>query len=213
MEKSTVNNTNDIEEHVENERLKGRNSQIWQLHLSGWTQERIGAKFGISHARVSQILKQIRASIPDPTRHELITTEIERLDYVLTKCWEVMEDTHLAKSGGRVVHDIVEYAHDEEGNILTDDNGNPVPAELRKLHDSAPILQAADRVIVAGRERRRLLGLDAPQRAEHSGPQGGPIPVDVTELSPDQVRRRAQQISEEVARAYENSDEAEGNDG
>lgn len=172
MEKSTANDTNDTEEHVESERLKGRNSQIWHLHLSGWTQERIGAKFGITHARVSQILKQIRASIPEATRQDLITTEVERLDYILTKTVEVLERSHvIVTPSGRVAHEIVEYAHDEDGNIRIDEHGHPIPKKLRKVLDDGPILQAVDRVAAIGRERRRLLGLDAPTNAkvEHEG--------------------------------------------
>lgn len=172
MEKSTANDTNDTEEHVENERLKGRNGQIWHLHLSGWTQERIGAKFGITHARVSQILKQIRASIPEATRQDMITTEVERLDYVLHKCWEVMERTHVVvSSNGRVAHEITEYALDENGDILINEHGHPVPKKMRKVVDDGPTLQAANAIMAAGRERRRLLGLDAPTNAkvEHEG--------------------------------------------
>lgn len=209
MEKTTETISNDTDAFVEGERLKGRNSEIWHLYLSGWTQERIGAKFGITRGRVSQILKQIRESIPKATRQELIDIEVERLDWVTSVCAEQMQDTYLLTNGGRIVHEIVEYALDDEGNPRIDDFGNPVPAKLRKLHDSGPVLQAADRFMMASKERRRLLGLDSPTKAEHSGPEGGPIAVDVAELSPDQVRRRAQQISEEVARAYEDHDQDE----
>lgn len=209
MEETSHFISNDSDEFANNERLKGRNSQIWKLHLEGWTQERIGEKFGISRGRVSQILKQIRASIPQTTRQELIDTEVERLDWVTSMCADLMQGTYLLTNGGRIVHEITEYALDDEGNPRIDDFGNPVPAKLRKLHDPGPVLQAADRFLAASKERRRLLGLDSPKRAEHSGPDGRPIAVDVAELSPDEIRRRAQQIYQEVGRAYEDHDEAE----
>lgn len=172
MEKSKETSPNDTDEFVEGERLKGRNSEIWHLHLSGWTQERIGAKFGITRGRVSQILKQIRASISEATRQDLITTEVERLDYILAKTVEVLERPHMVISqSGRIVHEITEYALDEDGNYLLDKHGNPVPKKLRKVQDDGPTLQAIDRVAAIGRERRKLLGLDAPTNAkvEHEG--------------------------------------------
>lgn len=209
MEEATESGANDDEVYVEKERLKGRNSEIWKLHLEGWTQERIGAKFEITQARVSQILQQIRASIPKATRQELINTEVERLDWVTSLCAELMQGTYLLTNGGRIVHEITEYALDDEGNPRIDDFGNPVPAQLRKLHDPGPVLQAADRFLAASKERRRLLGLDSPTKAEHSGPDGGPIAVDMAELSPEEIQRRARTIFEEVNRAYEDHDEAD----
>lgn len=172
MEKSKETNTNDTDEFEENERLKGRNSEIWQLTLAGWTQERIADKFGITRGRVSQIVKQIRASIPEATREALITTEIERLDHALARCWEVMENTRpVITPSGRAAHEIIEYARDAEGNIRIDEHGHPIPKKLRKVMDEGPTLQAADRIMAISRERRKLLGLDAPTNAkvEHEG--------------------------------------------
>ncbi|MET9713729.1 hypothetical protein [Nocardiopsis alba] len=102
----------------------------------------------------------------------MITTEVERLDYVLHKCWEVMERTHVVvSSNGRVAHEITEYALDENGDILINEHGHPVPKKMRKVVDDGPTLQAANAIMAAGRERRRLLGLDAPTNAkvEHEG--------------------------------------------
>ncbi|WP_435113305.1 hypothetical protein [Nocardiopsis synnemataformans] len=157
---------------VENERLKGRNSEIWKHHLAGWTQERIAEKFEVSQPTVSRAIRAIRASIPEATREALIVTEIERLDHTLVKCWEVLERPHMVVSqSGRIVHEIVEYALDDEGNIRIDDHGNPIPKKLRKVMDDGPTLQAADRVMAISRERRKLLGLDAPTNAkvQHEG--------------------------------------------
>ena len=183
---------------------KGRNSKIWELHLAGWSQEHIGARFNITQGRVSQILKQIRESIPEATREELITTEVERLDYALGKTVEVLERPHVVVTpSGRVAHEIVEYARDEDGNILLDKHGNFIPKKVRKVMDDGPILQAVDRLVLIGKERRKIFGLDAATRTEVSGPGGDPIAVQVQEFSslPAEARReRLVSLQEEVQR-------------
>ena len=65
---------------ADNERLSGRNGQIWQAYLLGHTQEAIAAEHGISQQRVAQILREIRKSIPDEDVAELRRVDLERLD-------------------------------------------------------------------------------------------------------------------------------------
>lgn len=172
MEKTTETEHSEGKGFVENERLKGRNSQIWKYHLAGWTQERIAEKFEVSQPTISRAIQAIRQAIPEDTREALIATEIARLDYALAKATEVLDNKHMVISqSGRIVHEIVEYALDEDGNYLLDQHGNFVPKKLRKVQDDGPTLQAIDRVLSIGKERRKLLGLDAPTNAkvEHEG--------------------------------------------
>lgn len=172
MEKTTETEHSGASSFVESERLKGRNSQIWKHHLAGWTQERIAEKLEVSQPTVSRAIQAIRQSIPEDTRQDLIATEVARLDYALSKAAEVIDRTHMVISqSGRIVHEITEYALDEDGNYLLDKHGNPVPKKLRKVQDDGPTLQAIDRYVGVGRERRKLLGLDAPTNAkvEHEG--------------------------------------------
>jgi DNA-binding transcriptional regulator LsrR (DeoR family) len=48
------------------DRLQGRNGEIWRKHLLGWTQEALAEEHGLSQARISQILSDVRATIPEP---------------------------------------------------------------------------------------------------------------------------------------------------
>ena len=47
-------------------RLEGRNGEIWRKHLLGWTQDALAEEYDLSQARISQILSDVRALIPEP---------------------------------------------------------------------------------------------------------------------------------------------------
>lgn len=50
------------------DRLGGRNGEIWRQYASGRTQEWIAERHGIDQSRVSQILIEVRKSLPDDAR-------------------------------------------------------------------------------------------------------------------------------------------------
>ncbi len=45
--------------------LTNRDYKIFDMHMDGWTQEEIGLTFGITHQRVSQIVKKIRRVVAE----------------------------------------------------------------------------------------------------------------------------------------------------
>lgn len=47
------------------ERLDGRNGKIWRLYCRGISQEKLAEQFDLSQQRVSQIVSEIRESIPE----------------------------------------------------------------------------------------------------------------------------------------------------
>lgn len=65
-------------------RLDGRNGAVWRGYLLGQTQEALAAEHGISQQRISQILGEVRASIPDDARTDAALLDLERLDMMLT---------------------------------------------------------------------------------------------------------------------------------
>jgi hypothetical protein len=65
-------------------RLDGRDGEVWRAYLFGYTQERIAADHGISQSRVSQIITEIRASIPQSNKTDAALLALERLDALLT---------------------------------------------------------------------------------------------------------------------------------
>ncbi|MBE4789950.1 sigma factor-like helix-turn-helix DNA-binding protein [Streptomyces caniscabiei] len=69
---------------AEPERLEGRNGAIWRAYLEGRTQEAIAEEFGVSQQRVSQIISEVRESIPEVNRVAAALLDLERLDLLMT---------------------------------------------------------------------------------------------------------------------------------
>jgi len=76
---------------ADEDRLAGRNGAIWQAYVRGSCQDAIAARFGISQQRVSQVIKDVRDSIPEETKQEIVTREIELLYMVRTGVVEMFE--------------------------------------------------------------------------------------------------------------------------
>lgn len=68
-----------MSEPPEDLRLVGRNGLIWRDYCGGATQEKLAARYGLSQARVSEILAQVRDSIPEETREQEIQRSLEML--------------------------------------------------------------------------------------------------------------------------------------
>lgn len=64
-------------------RLEGRNGEIWRGYLFGKTQEALAEEFGISQSRVSQVIAEVRESLPETDAQELRRADLERLDAML----------------------------------------------------------------------------------------------------------------------------------
>ena len=64
-------------------RLEGRNGEIWRSYLFGKTQEAIAEEFGLSQQRVSELIRDVRESLPETDLTELRRADLERLDAML----------------------------------------------------------------------------------------------------------------------------------
>jgi Mor transcription activator family len=65
---------------VERANMVGRNGAIWREYCRGATQEALAEKYDLSNQRISQIIAEVRDSIPQLTRQELIQQEIDFLN-------------------------------------------------------------------------------------------------------------------------------------
>ena len=66
------------------ERLEGRNGEVWRLYLQGHTQESLAEQFGVSQQRISQVINEVRESIPEVNRVAAALLDLERLDLLMT---------------------------------------------------------------------------------------------------------------------------------
>lgn len=130
------------------ERLEGRDGEIWRLYCTGRTQESLANQFGVSQSRVAQILKDVRAMIPAPDRDEARLRMLEVLDHLGAKWSAVAEsEPHLK--------------YTQKGAIVTDRQGLPALDYSEQRDASKLVLEAQKRAAA-------MLGLDAPSKVEHS---------------------------------------------
>jgi transcriptional regulator with XRE-family HTH domain len=132
-------------------RLEGRNGSIWRGHtIYRRTQEDLAEEFGITQARVSQIITEVRAGIP---KHDLDAMRQESLDLYSELGRRALEIVDLVPAPVFVGKD-GSIAYDESGEVVRDYTGR-----LRAMETAAKF----------DAERRKLMGLDAAQKAEVSG--------------------------------------------
>lgn len=134
-----------------NPRLEGRNGEVWHRYaIRSQTQAKIAEELGIGQQRVSQILDDVRKTIPEPDRQELVKHSIELLQYAQDTALEIVAMTPAPVFVGK------------DGSIAYDENGNVV-------RDYSGRLRALETAIKANDTIAKRLGLDSPTKIETSG--------------------------------------------
>jgi hypothetical protein len=125
--------------------MEGRNGQIYREYLLGSTQEAIAAKHGIGQQRVSEIVLAVRAGIPETDLAEAKVKHLDVMDLLADTMAELMEaPLPPAYSNGRPIYD-------EDGTMV---------------RDFGPRMAAADRLVKINERVAKVLGLDAPVKAD-----------------------------------------------
>lgn len=144
-----------------------RDAQAAHLRAKGWSYRRIAAEMDYSTpSSVFEAVQRALDAIPAEPAEDVKRFELERLDAMYAAAMEVLERRHVHVSGGKVVLQITEYARDDDGNILLDDDGRPMAAKVEQLEDDAPVLAAIDRLLKIQARRAALLGLDAERKVD-----------------------------------------------
>lgn len=126
-------------------RLEGRDGRIWRAYLLGTTQEAIASQENISQARVSQIIRETRASIPEV---DLGEARRDHLDTMRT----------LAEVAAKIMEAPLPPAY-SNGRPIVDSDGTVV-------RDAGPRMAALDRLVKIQERMAKVLGLDAPVKAD-----------------------------------------------
>lgn len=129
-----------------NIRLTGRNGQIWRDYCAGWTQERLAEEHGLSQARISNILAEVRASIPPEDLDEARRRTVDSLAELQSIAIEIARKPARQKYSA--------------GRPMVDADGNPIL-------DEADRLAAIKTATMVTERAAKLLGLDAAQKVEH----------------------------------------------
>ncbi len=128
---------------AESVRLEGRNGVIWRKYITGWTQERLAEEYGIHQTRVSQIIQQVRDSIPEDTRQALVLESVDMLRELMAGAVEVWQMAPVPVTVGK------------DGDILRDPESGDV------VRDHGGRLRALETALKVQESIRRLVGADA----------------------------------------------------
>ena len=131
-----------------NPSLAGRNGSVWRDYVRGATQEALAEKYNVSQPRISQIISEVRDSIPQQEREALIKEEIDflrRMRWELLEVWDMKAAPVTAGQLGEIVKD------PETGEPVRDHSGR---------------LAAAARIESYSARMHKLLGLEASQKID-----------------------------------------------
>lgn len=149
-----------------------RRAEAYQLKLRGLSDRAVAERMGVSHTSIQNWTKQEADERVLPLADELRKVQLERLGEMRQAALEVLERFHYTVSHGKVI---------------CDQDGVP-------LEDDAPRLAAVDRLLRVEERIAKLMGLDAPTRAEIEA-RVEPQPAEVMAL----INRARQQVEDDEA--------------
>ena len=148
--------------------IEDERREIASLYLQGKTQQAIAERLDLSRQQIGYDLKAIQRRWREDTARDLDTDksrELAKIDELERTYWQAWEDS--LEQVTTETSSLVNSAKDSRNRATIrreDKQGNP--AYLRG------VMECIDR-------RCKLLGLDSPQKLEHSGKDGGPIQTDM----------------------------------
>lgn len=128
---------------MENDRLSGRNGAIWQDFIAGASQQELARRFEISQARVSQIIAEVRDSIPAETKAEVIQRNIDLLARLQERVVKTAEMTDEPKILTDCVRTLVQM-QDRQSKFLGLDAAVKVEAAINEGERHATSVAAAE---------------------------------------------------------------------
>jgi len=108
------------------------------------TYQSIGDHFGVTRQAAFAMVQRAIADIPKEGAEEVVRLEIEKLNFLERKLYEIMTKEHVAFGAS--------------GKVVTLDG---VPVE-----DDSPVMKAIDGLLKVADRRAKLLGLNAPTKHE-----------------------------------------------
>lgn len=159
-----------------------RDAQAARLRGRGWTYQRIADELDVSRQTAYDAVQRALADTLTEPAAEARTLELERLDEMHAAVLAVLEREHVTVQQGKVVRRRVGVELDDNGEPVLDGEGQPIPV-YEDVLDDAPVLQAVDRLLKIQERRAKLLGLDAPAKAE----VGGKLSYEIVGVALDQL--------------------------
>lgn len=143
-------------------------ARAYELRLTGMTLAAIAKEMGLSVGTVHARIEAHLAGHVDPLADEYRRVELDRLDDLQRRAYEVLDAKHLVAQNGKVV----------------EHEGAP-------LRDHAPVLAAIDRLVRISERRAKLLGLDMPAKVSATVTQADPKDLKLSRIIEEAKARNA----------------------
>ena len=166
-----------------------RRAEMLELRISGLTLEQVGERMGVGADTVHRVISRALTAQTREPAEELLNLELGRCDVLLTEAMQTVKAFHPLVSAGRVVSAPMlnnqgePIRNPETGDVLT-----------RVLEDKAPKLAAIHTAVKVMERRARLLGLDAPIRAQQEVTVTGSGQPDIGHLSVEDLEAIKQKL-------------------
>lgn len=142
-----------------------RDHRAAELHGQGWSYRRIADELGFaSGGNAYEAVLRAFADIPSEATEHAKRLDLDRIDRLIEKAWEIMLKDHVAVSQGRIVGKLVGWQRDDDGEILRDGDGKPIGL-YEDILDDGPALAAIREIRGLLERRAKITGYDAPARA------------------------------------------------
>jgi len=142
-----------------------RDFQAAELRGRGFSLQRIADELGFaSKGHAHNAVMRAYAEIPSPQAEHGRQLDLERLDRLIEKAWEIMLKAHVTISQGRIVGKLVGWQRDDNGEILYNGDGKPVGL-YEDILDDGPALMAIREIRALLERRAKIMGYEAPARS------------------------------------------------
>jgi hypothetical protein len=126
-------------------KTQARDMEALRLRTTGWGLEEIAHHFGVSSNTVALSLRRAVSVMARFAGNEQRLLELQKLDEAEAEVWKVLKMSH--------------WVYTNRGDLVYDPEDKP-------MRDGRIILEAVDRLMKIAERRSKLMGLDAPVRAE-----------------------------------------------
>ncbi len=136
-----------------------RDERMWQRRLDGAEQDVIANEFGLTQARVSQILSKMIKERRQNMADKAAEWSLSRLKRMRDQVNAVLNAEHITISHGHIIRRNIGGEWDPESETW-------IGGEWVDVADHDPILRAIDRLLKIEEREAKLLGLDAAIKVE-----------------------------------------------
>jgi hypothetical protein len=142
-----------------------RDHEAAEFRGRGYSFQRIADELGFaSKGHAHEAVMRAYAEIPSEASEQAKALDLERIDRLIEKAWEIMLRDHVTVSQGRVVGKVIGVERDEAGAPLFGGDGKPVLI-YEDILDDGPALAAIREIRGLLERRAKIIGYEAPARS------------------------------------------------